>query len=296
MIRQAASALTIASLVFVLSLHTAAKADTVCGPGYHHNGETKEVTATQIIIHPICDPDQDPLTSSDREFCTAKLRISADERAIQQMSFTNDARRFEMFADISQTEKEELQKNVIDGLIDQGFEATMKAADSVKSLNPISVNSAIKKLHANAPKLLQFDFLIAGLRKIAATSGKPGMVAAYKEFVKDVQNVKEVVDAGVDMTADQKNAKLRLTLGLLKIAQNDPELGVLVTSAEFGESLAYLGYLSASVDDLTNVTDSKLLRLNSYIARLKQDVDKLRAEKRIWADKSGKSGEPVCVN
>jgi len=296
MIRQAACALTIALIAALSSLHTAAKADTVCGPGYHHSGETREVTATEIIIHPVCDPDQEPLNAAESKFCAAKLKTVADERAIQQMNFTNDVHGFEMFADVSQTQKEELQGKVIDALLDQGFEATTMAADSARSLNPINVNGAIKKLRASTPAWLQSQVLETGLRKIAAANGKPGMAVAYKNFVEDIKNMKEVADTGVDMSEDQKNAKLRLALGLLKIAQKDPDLGVLVTSVEFGESLAYLGYISSNVDHLTSVTDSKLLQLNSYTIRLKQDVNKLHSDKQAWAEATGNRGEPNCQN
>jgi hypothetical protein len=224
-------------------------------------------------------------------YCAAKLKVGADERAIQQMNFGNETRSFEMFADVSAEQKAKFQKKVLDALLDQGLEVTKMAADSAKSLNPYNVNATIKRLRAEG---LNNDAIFAGLRKIAATKDKPAMAAAYKSFVDLVKNEKEGYDAGKDMAEDSQDANLRLLLGVLKVAQGDSEVGLVVTGADFGVSFAYLGYISGQVDDLTQVTDSKLLQLNSLIDRLKQDVSALNAAKQDWAGANDHPGEPDC--
>lgn len=230
--------------------------------------------------------------SSDAvKFCATQLRVAADQRAIEQMNFGNDARSFEMFADVSATQKAKFQEKALDALLDQGLKATTIAAESASSLNPYNVNTTINKLRA---KGFNNDAIFAGLRKIAATKGKPAMAEAYKDFVDIVQKAKEGYDTGKEMAEESQNANLRLLLGVLKVAQGNPEAGLAVTAADFGESFFYLGYISAQVGDLTQVTDDKLVLLKGRIDRLKQDVSALNAAKQDWATTSQKPGEPDC--
>jgi hypothetical protein len=130
------------------------------------------------------------------------------------------------------------------------------------------------------------------LRKIAATKDKPAIARAYKELIDGVQKWKEVNDTKKDMEDDPKNADLRLTLGVLKIA-GGAELGLFITAADFGESFRYLYYTSSSVDDLMEITDDKLALLKNRIDRLKTDVAALNKVKRDRT-KSETSGEPDC--
>jgi hypothetical protein len=224
-------------------------------------------------------------------FCTAKLRVAADERAIQQLNLSNDVRSFEMYADVSAAQKAKLQKKVADALLSQAMAASTMASMSAKSLNPYNVNNTIKQLRANG---LDNDAIFAGLRKIAATKDKPAMAAAYKELVNDVRNAKQGYDTGKAVAEDEQNARLQLLLGVLKVAQGNPTLGLVITATGFGESLAYLGYVSAEVDDLTRVTEHKLLLLNDYVTRLKQDVHALKAARRDLATVNGIHDEPGC--
>ena len=120
---------------------------------------------------------------ADVRFCVAKLKVSADERAIQQMNFSNDERSFEMFENVSQAQKTKFEEKVLDALLDQGIEATKMAANSAKSLNPWNVNTKIGELRAIG---LNNDAIFTGLRKLAATKDKPAMAEAYKEDRKSV--------------------------------------------------------------------------------------------------------------
>lgn len=226
-------------------------------------------------------------------FCKAKLLVAADQRAIAQMNFGNDAQSFEMFDSVAREQKAKFEEKVLNALLDQAAEATTIAAASAKSLNPFNVNTAIETLRKNG---LNSDPVFAALRAIAGTKDKPAKAEAYKLLLSAVKGAKEGYDTLKDIKEDQKNLKLRLLVGALKVAQGNPELGLAVTAAEFGESLAYLGYVSAKVDDLNQVTDDKLVALKSRIARLKGDMAALQAAKSRWAatNTNADRKEPVC--
>ena len=207
------------------------------------------------------------------------------------MNFGSDARSFEMFAGVSEAQKAKFEEKISGALLDQALEATTLAAKSASSLNPWNVNSTINKLRANG---LNSDMIFAGLRKIAATKDKPAMARAYKELVEHLKTLKEAHDNMKDAVEELKNGDPQLLLGVLKVAQGNPELGLAVTALDFGESFAYPGYVSTQVDDLTQVTDDKLTLLQGRIDRLKKDVDALNKAKRDWTTKSEKSGGPDC--
>jgi len=226
-------------------------------------------------------------------FCKAKMQVAADGRAIKQLNFGNDAESFEMFEKTSRTQKAKFEEKVLGALLDQGLEATTMAAKSAKSLNPVSVNAAIDKLRKSG---LNNEAIVAALHAIADTRDKPAMAEAYKTLVHLVRSAKEGYDTGKDMAEEPGNAKLRLLLGVLNVPQRNPELGLVVTGADFGESLAYLGYISAKVGDLTQVTDDKLLQLKSLVARMRGDMTSLQRARSQWkaANAGSGQGEPDC--
>ena len=141
---------------------------------------------------------------------------------------------------------------------------------------------------------LNNDAIFTGLRKLAATKDKPAMAEAYKDFVNLVQSAKEGYDTGKDMAKEPENATLRLLLGALKVAQGNPELGIAVTATDFGESFAYLGYMSVKAADLIQVTDDKLVLLKSRIERLKADVVSLKQAKQDWTTTNAERSRPDC--
>jgi hypothetical protein len=165
------------------------------------------------------------------------------------------------------------------------------AAKSAKSLNPFNVNDTIKTLSAAG---LADEHVISALRTIAGTRDKPAIAEAYKVVVGFVKAGKEGYDTGKDMAADRKNARLRFLLGLLKVAQGNPEVGLGLTGLEFVESLVYLGYSSSKVDALNKITDDKLVVLKSLFAQLKADMAALQRAKAEWRAENIDALEPAC--
>jgi hypothetical protein len=178
----------------------------------------------------------------------------------------------------------------VSALIEQGIEGSVLVVDKAKSLNPYNVNRTINELRS---KGLESETLFSGLRKIALAKDKPATAAAYKELTTAVRAAKEGVEAGREADEDSRNARLRLLLGVLKAGQGNPELGLIVTGAEFAESFAYLGFLSGQVTQLSEITDTKLVRLNTLVERLKEDVAALRQAKKDLA--SANQDEPQCL-
>jgi hypothetical protein len=269
-----------------------------CPPGTVKIGEKKTETADAIIVQPLCKriPAVAPQPQAANPaaavaFCKAKLQVAADERAIGQMNFGNNVESFEMFADVAKAQKAEFQGKVLGALIDQGLEATTIAARSAKSLNTVNVYAAIDQFRKNGMKN---EAILTALHVIAETKDKPAMAHAYENLVQLVQSAKEGYDTGKDIAEDSKNAQLRLLLGVLNVAQGNPELGVAVTTADFGESLAYLGYISNKVDGLTHVTEQQLLLLNSLISRTRDDVKKLQQAKLEWTTANTTASAPDC--
>jgi hypothetical protein len=227
-------------------------------------------------------------------FCAAKLALAADQKAVRELGFASDVERFEMFERVAREQKSELQRKVFDALLDQGLEAAGLVVDSAKSLNPWNVNNAVNMLN---DKGFGNAAVIAALRRVAATKDKPAMAAAYHDFAEAAKAAKEGWSTRQGVATDARNAELRLLVGALKIMQGNPELGLLVTGAELGESLAYLTYVNGQVSDLAQSTDDKLIRIGMLTQRLKGHVDTVRASRWQWRQAMGiGSGEPRCAS
>lgn len=225
-------------------------------------------------------------------FCSAKRTLGADQNAIRELGFAIDTERFEMFAEVSKEQKAELENKVFDALLDNGLEATTVLANSAKSLNPWNVNNAVKMLEEKGFKNAAVS---SALRRIALQKDKPAMAAAYRDFVEATKAAKEGWNTGSAMAKDRQNADLRLLVGALKVMQGNPELGLVVSGAELGESFAYLAYVSGRVNDLTKSTDEKLQRLAMLSQRLKGHVGDVRTSRTGWRRAMGIStGEPTC--
>jgi hypothetical protein len=206
------------------------------------------------------------------KFCAAKRVVAADQSAIRDLGFALDRERLETFAGVAEERKKELQHRILDAFLDQWLETTDKVLERAKSLNPWSVNKAAEMLEA---KHFKNAALTAALRKIALQKDKPAMLAAYRDFVKLAKAAKEGWDTASDNSKDPENADLRLLLGGLKVIQGNQELGLAVTALEFGEDLAYLGYLSGQVEQLARLSDEKLLRLQALRNRVERHVDQM---------------------
>lgn len=259
-----------------------------CKPGDILIGEDADNYYCQSRI----DYEGTPAQKYGAEFCREKTRVEADQNAIRQQGFSLDTEQFEMYGKVGEEQQAKIQHQVLDALLDQGLAGSVKAVDYAKSLNPVNVNKAISFLNKaglNAPGVT------SALRAVAAQSGKPGMAAAYKNFVVAARGAKEGWDLKETNEADSENKNLRLLLAGLKIAQGNYELGLVVQTAEFGESFAYLFYLDSRVDDLSRVTDDKLLRLNSLSERLKGDVAAKAQSKLNWQTATAHPGaSPSC--
>lgn len=226
------------------------------------------------------------------QFCRAKLATMADQTAIHELGFDLDAQRFEMFEDVAREQKTALEHKVFDALLDQGLESADALLSSAKSLNPWNVNNAVEMLRA---KGFGNAAIIAALRKIALQKDKPAMLAAYREFVDVVKGAKEGWTTRSEIAKDPENSDLRMMVGALKVMQGNPELGLAVTTAEFGESLLYLAYVSGQVGDLEQASNDKLARLARLSQRLRVDVDDTRTSKKAWQKSTGyASARPVC--
>lgn len=225
-------------------------------------------------------------------FCTSRRVLAADQNAIRELGFTNDVERFRMFAQVSAKQKAELQRKLLDALFDYGLAGGKLAADSAKGLNPWNVNNAVKILES---KGLKNQTIVAALRRVAAAKGKPAMAEAYEHWSELARVGKEGLLTGWDVAREEENREIRFLLGALKAIQGNPELALAVTTVEFGESLAYLGYLGGQIDTLTRATDDKLLRVEKLHERLKQHVEGVQAARAQWRQAMGiKSGEPKC--
>jgi len=224
--------------------------------------------------------------------CAARRTLAADQSAIRALGFGIDVERFEMFADVAKAQKAELEHKVFGALFEQAFEATGKAVESAKSLNPWNVNQAADLLEA---KGFGNPAVIAALRRIARQRDKPAMAAAYQQFAAAVNGAKEGWSTGSGMAKDPDNAKLRLLVGALKVVQGNTDLGMAVTTAELGESLAYLVYVNGRVNELTKVSDEKLARLATLGNRVKGHVEDVRTARTAWRKAVViKTGEPTC--
>lgn len=271
-------------LVFALPAH----AD-VCPPGTIQVGQEIEETPTEIILHPVCKRiTADPALT--QKVCTAKRKIAADQEAIRQMSFLAEKESFERFEQVATAQRTELKGKLLSAFVDQSLQAGRMAADKVLSLKLDTVHKEVVKLKNLG---LHDQRLVDALYKMAEDTDLRRRVKSYRSFIGDIAAAKKVYGAGSGMVNDPDHAPLRFFLGVLRIAQSNPNLGLLVTTVDVAENLAYLAYLPGQIDALSTLTDEKMNTLNQLIARMKQDMSAYKAEKEKW-QKAGMSGEPVC--
>jgi hypothetical protein len=252
--------------------------------------QREEETANAIIIHHVCRPISTPAPEADEDalrerYCSLQLRVTADQAAIRALGFQSNTEQFEEFAGLAKSTKEDFERKALDAVLsnslDTGIDFAKGKVDAAKSLNPWNVNTRIKELKA---KGLDFEPIFKAMRKIAAMRGKPEAAPSVKEFLDDIKYAKESADTASDIEKDQANKNLRLLLGALKMAQGDPALGLAVTGAEFGESLAYGYFLNNGIEALAQMNDAQLKRLSVLSQRIKDDVRKLNEAKSDWGD------------
>jgi hypothetical protein len=225
------------------------------------------------------------------QYCSTKKIVAADQNAIRNLGFAVDAERYEAFGKVAEEQQRDLKRKAFEALFDQGLDATGKLMDSAKSLNPWNVNKAVKLLE---DKGLGNPELISALREISRVKGKPAMAEAYHHFEQLAKAAVKGYNTGQRMADDPNSAQLQLLVGALKTMQGNYELGLIVTGAEFGESMAYLSYISGQVDDLSQQTDDKLARLGPLGTRLKDHVNDLAHARKAWQDETDIPIPPRC--
>lgn len=225
-------------------------------------------------------------------YCSTKLKVDADQGAIRNLGFDIDAGRFEMYRDVATEEQAELKNKVMMEMVGQSLKVVGNLADQAKPLNPWNVNKSAKMLEDNG---FGNPALIAALRKIAQVRGKPALAAAYANFEKLAESGLEGYSTGRGIAKDPGTWKLQLLAGALKVMQGNEAAGLVITGAEFSESLAYLYYVGGQVDDLNRVTDDKLARLAGLGKRLKDDVDAKVSAKQAWQSEMNIPVAPSCA-
>lgn len=267
-------------------------ADDDCPPGYHKVGEDIEETATETIVHSRCKRDAISAEASARaRFCKARELIGKDQDGLRALDFQSDVAEYEKFQGLARDQKASFEHKAFDAVLDQAFEIAEKGADAIKPLNPWSVNKAIKSLKSQG---YANEAVFSAMRKVASAKDKPARVEAFKAFIKGFKVGHESADTAIDMHEDPKNAEWRLALGALKILQGNPELGLVVTSVEFGESFAYLYYLNDQIAEKDALTDQKLSSLAQLSDNMKKHVVDLKSAKADWQKAGGVGNEPAC--
>jgi len=226
-----------------------------------------------------------------REICLAKIQVGADQAAIRQLGFDSDV---EQQAELEKEGKQQYQafvRQVAGTLFDQTLDAVGVLADSAKSLNPWNVNQSVKALES---KWYGGSGLTKALRRIAHVKGKPEIAAAYHDFAELAKTFREGYQTGQAMQEDPESSQLLLLVGVLKTLQGNYELGLVITGVEFAESLEYLSYLGARVDDLTDISDAKLARVSKLSLRLKGHVHDLNESRRKWRQETKIPVDPRC--
>ena len=274
-------------LVVLIAPHQA-RADAACDPGDTLIAEN----ADNIWCRRDSDYRGSAAEKSAGKVCLAKNIVKADQNAIRQLGFATDTERFEMFEKVSADQRKALVRKVAGALIDNGLDAVGKIADSAKSLNPWNVNRAVKMLEG---RWYGNPLLVKALRKVARVKGKPEKAAAYEEFARLAKSFREGYQTGQKMREEPDTAQLQLLAGVLKTLQGNYELGLVVTGAEFGESLAYLGYVGGQVDALARASDGKLAKLPALTRRLKTHVDDLVDARQNWRRETGIPVDPICT-
>jgi hypothetical protein len=285
----ALSAIVLLVVTFALPAHSS-----VCPPGTVQIGEEREETPTEIIIHPVCQqlpvvPVVDPALA--RSICSAKRKIAADLEAIRLMNFEADTESFEKFEGIAREQKAEITKKLLFAVLDQGIDEARTTAKKLQTLNIKNVRKEIKKLESFG--LDKNQKVSDAMYKIAQSTDKRKKIKAYNLLLKEIKTAKAVYSTGTGMAKDSDNAGLRFLLGALQIAQSNPALGLLVTSADVSENFAYLYYLTGQIDDLSKLTDDRMKILNERITEMKQDMSAFKTAKKKW-QAYGMSGEPAC--
>jgi hypothetical protein len=225
------------------------------------------------------------------QYCATNKKVAADQNAIRNLGFAVDVERYRMFGKVAQDQQADLKRKIMLAMFDQGLLATGNILDGAKSLNPWNVNKAVKLLEE---KGFGNEQLIASLRDVARVRGKPEIAAAYHRFEELAKSTVEGYSTGQGMAKEPETAQLQLLAGALKTMQGNYELGLVITGLEFGESIAYLSYVSGEMNSLAQETDDKLAKLVPLAARLKDHVKYLVSTREAWQTEMDIPVAPSC--
>jgi hypothetical protein len=283
-----AAVLPLVTASALLILFTPALASAQCKPGDVLVGEDEE----QYYCMKRSDHEDSPTQKHGVAFCNQKRLVAADQNAIRVLNVALDADRFEMYTSVAKDQKQQLENLLFDAMLDQGLAAAGMALKSAKSLNPYNVNKAADDLVKNG---FGHPDIIAALRKIASIKDKPAKAAAYREWEIRIKAARNGWRTAQGVAKDTANANLRMMVGALKLMQGNPQAALLINGLQAGESLLYLLYLNAQVDDLAASSDDRLAQLVTLSSRLKSHVETLVAEKKAWQKTTGYTGAwPIC--
>ena len=271
-----------------LILFTPAPASAQCKPGDILVGEDVE----QYYCMKRSDYENSPTQKHGLAYCSQKHLVAADQNAIRLLNVALDAERFELFTSVAEDQKQQLEHVLFDAMLDQGLAMARMAVNSAKSLNPYNVNNAADDL---VKKGFGHPDIIAALRKIARIKDKPAKAAAYRDLEMKIRGARTGWRTAQGVAKDSANAKARMLVGALKLVQGNPEAALVINGLQATESLAYLIYLDAKVDDLAASSDERLAQLATLSGRLKSHVETLVAEKEAWQQTTGYKGAwPIC--
>src|SRR5205085_10959204 len=106
---------------------------------------------------------------------------------------------------------------------------------------------------------------------------------------------KEGWDTASEMANDPKSANLQLLVGVLKILNGEPAVGIAITGVNYAESMVYLGYVTGSVDELSRVSDQNLQRLKDLSEKLRDDVLRMTEARAHWRQSTRYAEQsPLC--
>jgi hypothetical protein len=273
----AAAAPVLATAPSVSATPAADAAAAECDPGDVLVGETETayICMRQALVAP------------RRELCAVLQVVRADQDAIRALNFAASVETLEAYTALAEEQKQELQNKALSELLRAGLGLSADAVDKVSQLNPFNVNTAISRLRSAG---LQNEAVFSAMRGVARTRGKPEMAREYRELLEAIERTRIVEEA---RTAEDNKA-LRWALAALQLVQTNPYGDLAVSTAEFGESAGYFWYVSRSTEELTQRTQTDLLKLNSLITRLKGHVARLQEARRRWRAAGGPP-DPQCT-
>ena len=303
------------ALLFAATFVQTVPAYAGCPSGTVQVGERKEETDTAIIIHPICQQQEQPAAAPEdpaatrkakKSFCQAKTLIAKDEDAIRSLGFGKNAEQFNEYANQAYNLRNEIAIEATGILFNKLF--SKPATDHAKGLKDISTNKLqahVKELYADLqeigiPKSKKVD---TALNNLTAAVNRYYRNNKKMFLEKDIDNsidmvLKSVKETKLDIDTKKDGADkadVSKTIGALifvgKLAVKTPWLDATITGAEIAKTALMAYAVDQSVDTLADVNDFQMKQLVHYRQWLDKDLEQLR-KARAYMSEHG--GEPDC--